>query len=67
VRSRLNYLGFGAAIAGVVAGSAADNAGLEPGGRIRRIDNTDVHASIRISFPNDIIFFEDEEARYACS
>jgi serine protease Do len=43
VRHQLNYLGSGAAIAGVVSGSAADAAGLEPGDVIQQINGSDVH------------------------
>jgi len=43
VRNQLNYLGSGAAIAGVVSGSAADVAGLEPGDVIQQINGTNIH------------------------
>lgn len=38
VRQQINYLGSGVAVANVVSGSAADQAGLEPGDVIQTVD-----------------------------
>jgi S1-C subfamily serine protease len=42
IRTQLNYKGDGVAIAGVISGSAADAAGLEPGDVIQKINGKDV-------------------------
>ena len=42
VRRQLGYTGDGALIAGVIANSAADHAGLNPGDVIQQVNGTDV-------------------------
>jgi S1-C subfamily serine protease len=44
VREQLNYVGNGVVIAGVIGGSAADKAGLEPGEVIQKINGTAVNS-----------------------
>jgi S1-C subfamily serine protease len=48
VRRQLNYVGNGVAIAGVISGSSADAAGLEPGDVIQQVNGTPV------SSPSDV-------------
>lgn len=49
VRRQLSYQGQGVAIVGVVGGSAADKAGLEPGDVIQKVDGKPVSQPVDVA------------------
>ncbi len=64
LRSQLSYKGDGVAVAGVIGGSAADQAGLQPGDVIQRVDGKpvakpdDVASVIRGTTPGKTVSLE---------
>ena len=64
IRAQLNYKGNGVAVGGVISGSPADQAGLQPGDVILKINGKDVttaeevSSSIRGSKPGQIVDLE---------
>ena len=64
LRQQLSYTGDGVAVAGVVGGSAADQAGLQPGDIIQRVDGKtvakpdDVASVIRGTTPGKVVSLE---------